>query len=136
MTLQHVPLEWVNHVWPQVEEFFVAALQYSGGDYTIDHLRVYLTQGTWRLIVAVDPRNNAIVGAASVELFNRPTARVALVTALGGAGLLNAETLSELKVLLASFGATTIECMARPSVVRLLQRLGFTEKYRMIEVKL
>jgi len=134
MIVQHVPTEWVPSVWPQVKDLIASALEHSKGDYTADHVQAYLTSGRWLLLVAAE--GETIHGAATVDLFNRPTARVAFITAIGGKLISNQETFAQLKALLASFGATTIEGAARESIARLWSRYGFEEKYRIVEVKI
>jgi hypothetical protein len=134
MIIQHVPLEWVPSAWPKVKPYIESALDHSKGDYTVDHAQAYATTGRWILIVAAE--GETIHGAATVELFNRPNARVALVTAIGGKMISNQETFAQLKALLATFGATVIEGAAREAIARLWSRYGFEEKYRIVEVKI
>ena len=134
MKIQHVPLEWVPRTWPLVEGFIADALEFSKGDYTVDEVRTMVAMGQWMLLVAVD--GETIHGAATVHLFNRPSARIAFITAIGGKLISSADTFAQLKALLASFGATAIEGAARESIARLWSRYGFEEKYRIVEVKL
>ena len=134
MKIQHVPLEWVPRVWPQVKDHIDAAMEHAKGDYTVEHVQVYVTSGQWVLLVAAE--GETIHGAATVEFFNRPGKRVAFITAIGGKLISNQETFAQLKALLASFGATVIEGAVRESIARLCSRYGFEEKYRIVEVKL
>ena len=133
MKIQHVTLEWVNCTWPAVEPFIASALEHST-DYTVDQVKTFVTTGQWLLIVAVDA--GEIQGAAVVHLFNRPSARVAFVTALGGKGILTPDSFEQLKALMTLFGATAIEGAVRESVARLWNRCGATEKYRIVGVTL
>jgi hypothetical protein len=134
MNVQHVPLEWVPRVWPQVKDHLATAMGHSKGDYTVEHVQAYVTSGRWLLLVVAE--GETIHGAITVELFNRPSARVAFITAIGGKLISNQETFAQLKSLLASFGATVIEGAARESIARLWSRYGFEEKYRVVEVKI
>jgi hypothetical protein len=134
MIIQHVPLEWVPRTWPLVKEHLVAALEHSKGDYTVDHVEAYVTAGQWVLLVAVE--GETIHGAAAIEFFNRPGKRVAFITAMGGEMLSTPEVVTQLKTILAGFGATVIEGAVRESVARLYSKHGFEEKYRIVEVKL
>jgi hypothetical protein len=86
------------------------------------------------LLVAVD--GETIHGAAAVEFFNRPNDRVAFITAIGGKLVSNEDTFAQLKALMLSMGATTIEGAAREAIARLWSRYGFEEKYRIVGVKL
>jgi hypothetical protein len=135
MKVEHVPIEWVNRVWPQVEGFIESALAHSDGDYTVDQARTLVTIGQWLLVVATE--EGAIKGAATISLFNRPSDRVAFVTAIGGKLISTPDTFNDLKVIAASFGATTIEGAARKSIARLWRKLyNFQEKYTIVGVKL
>lgn len=134
MKLQHVPLEWVPAVWPKVEDFLIAALEYAKGDYDIEHVRVLVSTGQWMLLVAVD--GEKIHGAATMHCFNRAVDRVAFVTTTGGKFILDPDMISQLHDTARALGATALECAARESMTRLLGRLGFEEKYRIVGVKL
>lgn len=134
MNIQLVPLEWVNRVWPTVEGYLQDALQWSGGEYTVEHVRVLVTTGQWLLIVAAD--GEEIHGAATIHFFNRPTARVAFVTALAGPGVTSVEAFDQLKAIAVSHGATVIEGAAREAIARLWRRFGFEEKYRIVGASL
>jgi hypothetical protein len=132
--IQHVPLEWVNRVWPTVAPFFEKALEHSK-DYDISHAQSFAASGRWALFVAVDDEG-AVKGAGLVEFMNRPRQRVALVPLMGGRLIVGEEGFKQFKELLASFGATEIEAVVRESVARLYAPLGFEEKGRVVGVML
>lgn len=134
MNIQHVSTEYVNQVWPQVEEFIAAALAYQD-DYNIEHAKVYVANGTWTLIVAADEAG-VIHGAATILFYNRPNDRVAFVVTLGGKLITGSETYAQFTNLLKAFGATYIEGASRESATRLWQRFGLKEKYRISGAKL
>ena len=134
MRLDVVPIEWVNNVWPSVEPFFINAAQHSD-DYSIEHLKVFATQGSWLLLVMVEEEK--VCGAMLVNFFNRPNARIAFVMAIGGKLISTQEVFEQLKNIVAARGATEIEGAARESVARLWrQNFGFVEKHRIVGVKL
>ena len=135
MKIQYVALEWVNYTWDKVEGFLADALAHSRGDYTVEQVKVFVTQGRWTLLVAVDDFGS-IHGAATVEFFNRPDDRVAFITAIGGKLVSSADTFGQLRTYAKSMGATAIEGAARESIARLWRRYGFEEKYRIVGVKL
>jgi hypothetical protein len=105
----------------------------SKGDYTLDQIKMYVLTGGWWLLVATD-EDNKIHGAMTVEFHNRPNHRVAFITGTGGKSIINGETFKQLEVFCRANGATAIECAARDSVSRLLDRFGFKDKYRIVEV--
>lgn len=133
MKVQHVTLEWVPRVWPLVKDMIQSALDYTD-DYTIEHVQSLVAYGEWKLIVCTD--GEKIIGAATIQFYNRPAARVAFITAIGGKLVSNPDTFAQLKALLSTFGATHIEGAARESIARLWSRYGFEEKYRIVGVKL
>lgn len=134
MKVERVPIEWVNRVWSEVAPYLDSALRWSGGDYTLEHASTLVTTGQWTLLVATE--NDQIHGAATVTFFNRPTDRVAFVTAIGGAGITSPEMFEQLKTFAVSQGATALEGAARESIARLWRQYGFEEKYRIVGVKL
>jgi len=134
MKIQHVDVNYTNQIWPQVEQFIEAALAYQD-DYNIEHAKLYVTNGTWVLIVAIDD-DQVIHGAATIQFYNRPKDRVAFVVTMGGKLITGHETYAQFTELLKAFGATYIEGASRESATRLWQRFGLSEKYRVVGAKL
>lgn len=135
MIIERVPLQYVNQVWPLAAPHLDSALEHVGrGDYTLDHVQALVSTGTWALLVASEDKE--LRGAATVELFNRPTARVAMITLIGGKMISSQDTFEQLKQILRQMGATTIEGAAREAIARLWSRYGFEEKYRIVGVKI
>lgn len=134
MKIQHVDVNYVNQLWPQVEQFIEAAL-INQDDYNLEHAKVYVTNGSWTLIIAVDD-NGVIHGAATIQFFNRPNHRIAFVVTMGGKLITGQETFAQFTALLKAFGATYIEGASRESAMRLWERFGLKEKYRVAGAKL
>jgi hypothetical protein len=134
MKIQHVNLEYVNQVWPKVEDYIKWALDYQT-DYTVEHVKTFIVTGVWTLVVAVDEAGE-VKGASVIQFFNRPNDRVAFVISMGGKLISNKETFQQFSDLLKAFGATAIEGAARESIARLWKRYGFEEKYRIVGAKL
>jgi hypothetical protein len=134
MKIEYVPLEWVNRTWPMVEKFVAAALEHAQGDYTVDQVKTLVTQGAWMLLVAVD--GSEIKGAATINFYNRPNDRVGFISTIGGRLISSPDTFEQLKAFALSQGATVIEGAARESIARLWTRYGFTEKHKIVGVKL
>lgn len=135
LNVQLVPLSLIHQTWPLVENFLEEALKWGEDDYTIEQAKVYITKGDWMLLVAVD-ENNAVHGAAAVNIYNMPNYRVAFVVAIGGKLISNDETYAQLCALLKSFGATKIRGVAREAIARLWKRYGFRERYILVEADL
>jgi hypothetical protein len=134
MKIQHVSIDYVNQVWPKVEDYIKWALDYQT-DYTIEHVKTFIVTGAWTLVVAVNEAGE-IKGASAIQFFNRPNDRVAFVVSMGGKLISNRETFQQFSDLLKAFGATAIEGAARESIARLWKRYGFEEKYRIVGAKL
>ena len=133
MKIQHVDIAYIHQTWPLVEDFIKWALDYQT-DYTLEHVKTFLSNGSWMLIVAAD--DSGIRGAAVVNFMNRPNDRVAFIVAMGGKLISSKETFADFGALLKAFGATYIEGAARESIARLWTRYGLEEKYRIVGVKI
>ena len=133
MKIQHVDTAYIHQTWPLVEGYIASALDYQT-DYTLEHVKTFLSNGSWMLIVAAD--DSGIRGAAVVNFVNRPNDRVAFIVTMGGKLISSKETFAEFSALLKAFGATYIEGAARESIARLWTRYGLEEKYRIVGVKL
>ena len=135
MKIQSVLTQNVQQVWPLVERYIKSALDFSKGDYDAEHAKVYLSQGHWHLLVAVDETSGDIKGACTIEYINRPNSRVAMITAIGGHLITSEDTFDQLRNILRLNGATHIEGAARESIARLWKmKFGFAEKYKIVEV--
>ena len=139
MIIQPVSIEHIHQTWPLVEKFIVESidkgLNGATPDYTPDQILVYLASGQWLLIVAVD-ENNSIHGAMTVSFINYPLHRVAFVTATGGKTIINTDTFDQLKRIAKHHGATKIQAMARPAMVKLLQTCDMKPGNTLMEYEL
>ena len=137
MNVQHVPVEFVNQVWPNIESFITIAINQQEGesDYTIDQVRTLVVTGQWLLLVATN-ENAEFRGAATINFSNRPNHRVAFITYIGGRLITNPGTFQQLCAIVKNFGATCIEGAVNEAVARLWRRYGFIEKYRIAGVTL
>jgi hypothetical protein len=135
LLVQHVPQQFVVQTWPMVEEHIASAHKHSGGDYSMDQIKMYVTLGQWVLLVASDEEKK-VHGAATVSFLNYPNDRVAFITAIGGKLISNNDTFDQLKKVLRGMGATKIQGAARESIARLWKRFGFAERYTVVEVKI
>lgn len=135
MKIQHVPPQHAAQTWPLVEAHMVESQKQSKGDYTLEQIKLLVLTGSWLLLVATD-EDNKVHGAMTVEFSNRPNHRVAFITGTGGKSIINEETFKQLESICRANGATSIECAARDSMAKLLDRFGFKDKYRIVEVLL
>ena len=112
--------------------FISNALEYGEQDYTLDQIKVYLANGNWALIIAVNEIEE-VAGACTVTFINYPNDRVAFVTSIGGRLISDKDTYTQFKTILKTFGATKIQGAVRKSIARLWHRLGFKERYITVE---
>ena len=131
LKVQDVPLQYVNQIWPFVEHFIDAALNFSQGDYTVRDARVYITNGQWSLIIAVDDAD-VVHGAAVVTYFNRPAQRIGFIVAAGGKFIVKQDTWDQLEAIMRANGATYLECAVRDSMARLCALRGTERKYSIV----
>lgn len=139
ISVRFVEQTYVNQTWPLVEGFITEALSEGNefpewaANYTVDHIRVFVTNGSWLLIVAIDEQGG-IHGACTVSFINYPLHRVAFVTAIGGKLISNQATFAQLKQILKQYGATKIQGYGRDSIVRLWKRYDFEPRNTLVEV--
>jgi hypothetical protein len=135
LIVEHIPQHFAAQSWPLVEEHIASAHKHSGGDYSLDQIKMYVTLGQWALLVAADEEKK-VHGAATVSFLNYPNDRVAFITAIGGKLISNDDTFEQMKKILRNLGATKIQGAARESIARLWKRYGFAERYVVVEVKI
>ena len=81
--------------------------------------------------------NDKIVGAMTVEFINYPNERVMFITALGGKGIVNNTTFSQVEKWAKMQGATKSAAWAKESQARLYtQKAGFNTMRFVMEKKL
>jgi hypothetical protein len=117
-TVKVVAPNFIFDVWKDVESFLNASINVSGGDFTLDQLKFSLGKGEQTLLVSVNEQN-VINGAMTVEFTNRPNDRVMFITALGGNGIVNDETFSQVETWAKSQGATKASAWAQEAQARL-----------------
>ena len=130
---------YVSQTWPLVEGFIKEALDKGisagAGNYKLEHIQSFLTNGQWLLVVAVDA-DNKVHGAATISFLNYPLHRVAFITTIGGHLITNPESFEQFKLLLKSRGATKIQGMVRESMARLCNRYGLKPVNTLVETLL
>jgi hypothetical protein len=117
-TVQIVAPNNVYHVWEDIKEYLNASINVSGGDFTLDQLKLLLVRGEQSLLISVN-KNNKINGAMTVEFINSPNARTMFITALGGSGIVNDETFSQVETWAKLQGATKASAWAQETQARL-----------------
>jgi len=135
MIIEVLPTNYCAENWHIVEPFITEAHKYSGNDYSVDQMKMFVTLGQWMLLVAYD-ENRVIHGAATVSFINYPNSRIAFITAIGGRLISSPDTFKQLVTIVKNAGATKIQGAARESIARLWKRYGFYERHTIVEIKI
>ena len=117
-TVQIVAPNNVYHVWEDIKEYLNASINVSGGDFTLDQLKLLLVRGEQTLLVSVDEKG-VLNGAMTAEFINNANARTMFITALGGSGIVNDETFSQVETWAKMQGATKASAWAQEAQARL-----------------
>ena len=117
-TVQIVTPNNIYNVWEDIKEYLNASINVSGGDFTLDQLKLLLVRGEQTLLVSVN-KENKINGAMTVEFINNANARTMFITALGGSGIVNDETFSQVESWARLQGATKVSAWAQEAQARL-----------------
>ena len=133
-TVKVVAPNFIYDVWKDVESYLNASINVSGGDFTLDQLKFSLGRGEQTLLVSVNEQK-VINGAMTVEFTNRPNDRVMFITALGGNGIVNNETFSQVESWAKSQGATKASAWAQEAQARLYKIKANFETVRMVVEK-
>lgn len=139
LNVRSVDTNFIAQTWPLVSKYIESSqskgISADNANYRAEHVLTYLTTGQWLLLVAVD-ENNEIHGAATMSFINYPLHRVAFITTMGGKLVSGDETFLQLKAIAKQYGATKIQAMARPSMVRFMKQYGFSPVNTLMDIKL
>jgi hypothetical protein len=133
MKILRIPPDQIAQRWQEIAPFIEDSLAHSGGDFTIDQVKVYVSSGQWLTLGVVEEK---LLGVIAVQFSNMPNDRVAFITAIGGKNITNSETFEQFQAILKAHGATKIQGSVRESVARLWRKLGFRERSILVEKKL
>jgi len=133
-TVQIVAPNNVYNVWADIETYLNASINVSNNDMTLDQLKLLLVKGEQTLLVSVN-KNNKINGAMTVEFINHPNARTMFITALGGLGIVNDETFSQVETWARMQGATKAAAWAQEAQARLYKIKANFNTVRMVVEK-
>jgi hypothetical protein len=128
--IQHIQPEYVAQHFPIICPFIAEGLKYSG-DCTVDQAKVFLSNGTWLALVAVE--GEEVKGVYTLAFNNAPNDRIALITSAAGKGIINMDALKQVSNIAKTLGATKLQGVARESAARLYKRIGFKEKAILVE---
>lgn len=116
----------IHAAWHLVEGHLEKSVAQSNGDVSLDEIKIRLLDGVWILFLVTDATDDT-VGCYVVSIYNRINDRVAYIVAIAGA-IVKKDLFVQMIGCLKEQDITAIEGDVRPSVARLLNRLGFTNK--------
>ena len=134
MKVQTVGVEYITQIWSAVAPYIERALQYTD-DYSLDQVKVFLTTGSWILLVAVDDLQQ-IHGVATVAFHNGVNDRTAIITTLGGRQVVNQDIFDQVCRIVRGMGATRVQVYTRDSAIRLYEQVGIKKKATLMEIKI
>lgn len=130
--VQIVTPDFVYQVWDKVEHLIKASVETSTGDFTADQIKYAVARGLQTMFVAVE--NDQITGVMIVEMVNYPNSRVMFINALGGKGVVNQETFSQVEDWARQQGASKVKAIVQDAQARLYkQKSGFTTVRHVVE---
>lgn len=131
--IRQIPTDLVHQFLPFCRQYIEAALVYT--DLSFDQAKVFLSNGTWMLLIATDDEDN-ITGAYTLAFANSPNHRTATIVTAGGLGLGSPPAFDQACEIARNHGATRVHVLARQSAARLYKRLGLVEKSVLMEKNL
>lgn len=133
MRIEILNPNYLHQFWPTVEPMLARAMEHAKGEITLEQLKVYLSDGTYQLILFID--GELVFGAVAYEWTNYPNDRCFYILAIGGKT--SSECVSQMFGYAKSQGATTVRGSAHKSVARLWRmKYGFETIYYMVEKRL
>jgi single-stranded DNA-specific DHH superfamily exonuclease len=131
-----VPPDHIHAIWDKVEVFINRSVNESWGDVETQEIKTRCLSGEYLTVVVVDDESMMVLGVVIVYLMNRINDKVAMIVAIGGKGIVKRESHDVFRELLKTHGATVIEGAARPSLAKLYNRLGYSNKAIVTQFKL
>lgn len=104
-------------------------------DTSLEQLKALLVAGVQRLLVVADEAGE-IVCACTVSAVFLPNASIAFVTSAGGRFATDAHVQSQFRQWCIRSGFTRIQAQVRPSMARLMARVGYGEIGRVVDFDL
>ena len=135
-TVKVVGPDQIHRLWSEVEDWLKASIELTNNECTIEQLKGLVARGVQTLLVSTC-EDNELTGAMTVEIYNYPNERVMFISALGGKGIVNKQTFSQVEEWARMQGATKVIAWAKEGQVRLYkQKAGFISNRYVVEKKI
>lgn len=133
--LIHITPRTLDNAWPLAEPMLREAVGLNQGEALLDQVRMQVAFSFAHLLLWQEQGH--YTGAGVVEVVQFPNVRVAYLTYLGGRAIVNVEVLDAVKAWCREQGASEIRGFCGSEAhVRLYERVGCEEIYRVMRVKL
>ncbi|SOY79928.1 hypothetical protein CBM2599_A120493 [Cupriavidus taiwanensis] len=125
----------LDAAWQVVAPLLDKALAHSEAELTSTDIRDLAAQGLAFVLVIM--RDNDVLAAGAFEIVQYPRYKAANIIAVGGRRVfLRRDELAWLQMLARDMGCVKVQTYCRPSMARLLERLGMREAYRVMRCDL
>lgn len=125
----------LDAAWPVVGAYLGKALRHAEGELGPEDIRQMVKDGHAFILVVV--QGGEIVAAGAVEIVHYPRYKAANIIAVGGKHVfLQADELAWVCRVARDMGCSKVQTFCRPSMARLLGKLGMREAYRLMRCDL
>jgi hypothetical protein len=134
MQVSLVPLEYIETVWPQIEEYLDGAAKYTYGRFTVEDVKDGILTKPQQLWIAFD--DNAIYGAVVTEITQYPRMRALVMHFTGGKQLKSwkPDMLELLQRFAKENGCDIIESYGREGWGKVFEHDGFKSRFMFYEL--
>ena len=123
----------IDAAWRDGASKLGEATKWASREITVEQLKMLLSRGERILIGARE--NGQIIGWAAVSVQQYPNIRVLHFYAIQGKGIFSIDGLKAVRQFATHHGCTSIRGCVRPSMTRLLSRLGGRHLYATVEIE-
>ena len=129
-----VPTSHIHHYWHLAEKHLQRAIDTGNGEFTIDQLRQFVSQGNSTLFLVMN--GDSCECAFTVQWVMYPNDRVAYITYIGG--ITNQRCWEQYLTWVRNNGGTKVQgSTAKEGIVRLWRKkFGLKPKYTLMELQL
>jgi hypothetical protein len=135
MQVSLVPLEYIETVWPQIEEYMDGAARYTYGRFNVEDIKVGLFTKPQQLWIAFD-EDNFIKGAVVTQVLTYPRMNALVMHFTGGIDLKEWKPmmLEIIQRFAKENGCDVIESYGREGWGKVFQNDGFKSRFMFYEL--
>lgn len=134
MQISIVPVNYIESIWPQIEEYIKGAADYSYGRFTVEDIKEGVLTKPQQLWIAFDDKK--IYGAVVTEIYVYPQTVALTMHFTGGIELKKwkNEMLQMLQRFGKDHGCKIIESYGRPGWEKIFKNDGFKKRFMFYEL--